>query len=108
MTKGDIWLVDLPTGEGHEQQGPRPAILLTNTNTDLAIVIPCTSNIRALRFPYTLEIRPTKNNGLTTISIALIFQIRAIDASRLKKKIGTLEEQDISQINQFLKKLLTL
>jgi mRNA interferase MazF len=106
--KGEIWLVELPSANGHEQSGMRPVILLADTEAKISIVIPCTSNVQALRFPHTLEIEPSKDNGLTKVSIALVFQIRAIDRKRLKKRIGHLEKVKLEEIDSFLRKLIML
>ena len=74
----------------------------------LAMVIPCTSNLAALRFPHTLRIAPTEENGLTTPSIVLAFQLRAIDKKRLYKKIGVLEAAHLDELNKTLKTMLAL
>lgn len=88
MEKGEIWLVEFPVSDGHEQGGTRPVILVADTNTNIAVVIPLTSNLQALRFPHTFSIEPDRANGLSAESVALIFQIRAIDKRRLMKKMG--------------------
>ena|SRR3989338_3575 len=108
MKKGELWLVELPTSDGHEQAGKRPVVIVTITEANIVVVIPCTSNIQALRFPYTLEIKPSNLNGLVSVSIALLFQIRAIDKLRLKKKIGNLEDTILHTLDNMLKKMLQL
>lgn len=108
MKKGEIWLVEILSLGGHEQEGKRPAIVLADTKTPVTIVIPCTSSLQALRFPYTIKIVPSKRNGLRDISMALIFQIRAIDKQRLKQRIGVLESQNLKTIDAMLKKMLVL
>lgn len=108
MKKGDIVLVELPLVQGHEQVSQRPALLLSETEANIAIVIPFTSNVQALRFPHTVEIKPSKMNGLNANSIALVFHIRAIDKSRIKKHLGTLENQITKQIDQIIKKMISL
>ena len=55
-----------------------------------------------------MEIKPTKGNGLTALSIALIFQIRAIDKKRLTKKIGELDNQNLKEVDAILKMLLKI
>src|SRR3989338_4940719 len=102
--KGEIWLVDLPSSNGHEQSGLRPIILFFESKANVSIIVPLTSNVQSLRFPFTLEINPSAENGLEAISIALAFQIRAIDKKRLIKKIGFLEEDYLSTLNNLLKK----
>lgn len=108
MRKGEIWLVDLPVSNGHEQIGARPVIVLTEAEANIVIIIPFTSNLQALQYSHTLEVKPSKTNALDTISIALIFQIRAIDKKRLKNKIGILEDSILEEIENMLKKLLRI
>lgn len=108
MKKGEIWLVEIPSSNGHEQEGLRPAIILGETEANIAIVVPLTSNLQALRFLFTKEIKPSKINGLTTISIALFFQVRAIDKKRIITKIGYLEESILREMDAILKKMLKL
>lgn len=91
MRKGEIWLVDIPETDGREQSGKRPVAVVADTDSNISIVVPFTSNLQALRFPHTLEIEPSKENGLAARSIALVFQIRAIDKKRLRVRIGRLE-----------------
>lgn len=106
MNKGDIWQVEIPASNGHEQAGIRPCILVADTTTSICIVIPITSNGVATRFPYTVIIKQSKDNGLGKDSVALVFHIRAIDKKRLKKKIGIIENME--KIDELLKDLLKI
>ncbi|MBU2579306.1 type II toxin-antitoxin system PemK/MazF family toxin [Patescibacteria group bacterium] len=108
MKKGDICLINLNIGEGHEQFGERPAIVISETETDIVIVIPITSNLNALRFPYTIAIIPDKENNLYQESAALIFHIRAIDKSRVLKKIGEINKEFQKKIDKILREMLKL
>lgn len=108
MNKGDIWLVEIPETNGHEQGGKRPVIILADTDSNIVIIIPFTSSIQSLRFPHTLEVEPSKDNGLASKSIALIFQVRAIDKKRLKSKIGRIEIIIQKKIDNMLKSLLQI
>ena len=108
MNKGEIWLVEIPSSTGHEQAGMRPAVILADTEANITIIIPLTSNLQALRFPHTLEVKPSKTNGLNSISVALLFQIRAIDKKRVIKKIGTLEPSILKRVDGILSTLLQL
>ena len=108
MKKGEIWLVELPATNGYEQKGTRPVVVLADTETNISVIIPFTSNIQALRFPHTIEVKPSKKNGLGSISIALILQIRAIDKKRLQKKVGDLEDFILKNIDEIIKQLLGL
>ncbi len=107
MERGEIWIVAFPSLGGHEQAGTRPAIILAET-AGMALIIPITSNTAALRFDYTLEINPTHKNGLSTESVAIVFQLGAIDKRRLVKKIGNLEDSHTKKINEIIKALLKI
>ena len=108
MKKGEIWIVAIPPTDGHEQHGTRPFIVLSDTRSMVVVGIPCTTNTRALRFPYTVSITPSRKNALEHDSIALVLQIRAIDKKRLEKKIGILEKVVLQKIEHKLRKLLGL
>lgn len=108
MKKGDICLISLNFGVGHEQYGERPAILISDTKTKIVIVIPLTANLEALRFPYTLAILSDKKNNLRQESVALIFHIRAIDESRILKIIGKIDTKRQRKIDEILKRMLEL
>lgn len=99
-------MVDIPHLGTHEQSGMRPAVVVAKVVKNLVTVIPCTSNTLALRFPFTSKIDPTDKNGLTTPTVALIFHIRALDSSFLKKKIGVLSRNDFSKIRKQARDLI--
>ena len=108
MKKGEIWLIELPSSDGQEQEGLRPAIIFADTGFGIATIVPLTSNLQALRFQHTYTIEKSKTNGLSADSIALIFQLRAIDSKRLKKKVGELEYKHHKKINDLIIKYLSL
>jgi mRNA interferase MazF len=72
------------------------------------MIVPFTSNIKAQRFPHTILVEPTEENGLTMQSVLLVFQLRAIDRQRITKTIGHLEDELIEKVNQEMKGLLGL
>jgi len=108
MEKSEIRLVEIPTAGGHEQSGMRPAIVLSEVESGIVIIIPFTSNPQALRFPHTIDVNPSVENGLNSRSIALVFQMRAIDKRRIKNKIGTIEGKTMEKIDEMIKEMLHL
>ena len=108
MNKGEIWLVNLPEWTGREQIGTRPALLMTETIAGLIILIPLTSNLKNLQYPYTIKFLPSIINGLSKESVALLFHIRSVDARRMIHKIGTLEERYVQETDRILKNILQL
>jgi len=105
MARGDVVTVNLPAPAGRpgcEQVGYRPAIVVQTDDTDAnlptTMVVPMTSNLAAMRFPYTFRVDPSPQNGLTKPSVLLVFQLRAIDKGRLGKTIGNLEQHHLQQL----------
>lgn len=89
MARGDVLLIQLPDSDQREEKGTRPAIAV---QTDVAIspmlmVIPVTSLLGAKRFPFTVKLEPSAENELTLTSIAIVFQLRAIDRKRMSAKL---------------------
>ena len=115
MRRGDIVLVELPSpasGAGHEQVGLRPALVVQNDDSgqtlSVIMIVPFTSNLKAQRFPRTLLIQPSRENGLTVSSVLLVFQLRAIDKQRIRKKIGQLETDLLEKVGDEMRILLGL
>jgi len=108
MKLGDIYLVDLPQIGGHEQMGKRPAIILQEDEYGLptVLIVPLTTKMKALDFAGTILIKPDDRNHLDRESIALAFQLRAIDRKRLSKKIGKLRVDQITKLQSLIKELL--
>jgi mRNA interferase MazF len=107
MTRGDIWLVDLTDAKGHEQRGTRPAIVVGGAN-GLTLVVPLTSTMSSARFSHTCIISPTPHNGLDVDSVALVFQIVALDRARFRHRIGAVGEPHRLAIVALIRDLLGL
>ena len=107
MKNGDIWLVDLSDAKGHEQRGDRPAIIVGSAN-GIILVVPCTTTISSARFSHTFPIIPTPHNGLDDESIALVFQIVALDRKRFQHHIGIITEHQRLAIVALMRDLLKL
>lgn len=108
MARGDVLLIRLPDSDQREEKGTRPAIAV---QTDVAVspmlmVIPVTSSLGAKRFPFTVRLEPSEANGLTLDSIAMVFQLRAIDPKRIVRKIGELEAEYLVQIDTEIWRML--
>jgi len=101
MARGDILLVSLPASDRREEKGKRPAIAVQagSTLSPMLMVVPVTSSLGAMRFPFTVRIEPSDKNGLTLPSVAMVFQMRAIDRKRIIRKIGELEPEYLAQVD---------
>ena len=109
MKIGDIYTVEFPLTDTHEQKGTRPTIIVIDfPDLPVAQVIPLTSSKKAITFKYIVAIEPDEKNNLNTTSTALLFQLRAIDKRRLKKKIGELKNKDIKRLLNGLREMYGL
>jgi mRNA interferase MazF len=101
INQGDIYLANLNPVKGHEQAGLRPVLVLQNNilnrNLNTIVIAPITSNLEAkgLMTTYFLS---GKESGLKKDSVALLYQIRTIDKTPLKKEVGHISKKDFSQI----------
>ncbi len=95
MRRGEGWRVRLPLLPGHAQAGERPALIVQHgpyiRSLPTVLIVPFTSRLAATRFPGTLLVQPDGQNGLTTPSVALIFQLGAHDQSNLLYRLGELD-----------------
>jgi mRNA interferase MazF len=108
MAYGDVLLVSLPMSDGREQSGRRPAIAIQAdlANEPMLMVAPVTSNLTALRFTFTIRVDPSDENGLTLPSVVMVFQMRAIDKTRIVRKLGTLSQSDMTRIDAAIWQML--
>jgi mRNA interferase MazF len=106
---GDIHWIDLPAVNGHEQRGRRPAVILQDDHyageLPVVLVVPLTTTRAAMRFAGTTLNRPTAENGLRQVSVALVFQLRAIDRRRVQERIGSVSAEVLHEMFAELDKL---
>lgn len=97
-------------GVGREQSGRRPAVVAQDDIPGLPtlLVAPLTSQLSALRFPHTLRVEPSPENGLSMPSVILLFQLQVVDKRRVLRVVGKLEEQYVEQFNSELRQMLKL
>lgn len=99
MTLGEVWWVEFPARGGHAQAGRRPAIVVQREkNLPTVLLIPLTSQLDALRFPGTGLIEPDVESGLRKPSVALVFQLTAVDRRYLTSRIGSVADAVLKKI----------
>jgi mRNA interferase MazF len=70
------------------------------------LVVPLTTPRGTMRFAGTLLIRATAENGLSQVSVALVFQLRTIDRRRVQERIGNMGETVLHEMLAELDKLI--
>lgn len=102
ITRGDIFYANLDGTIGSEQSGIRPVIVVQNDvgnkYSPTTIIVPLTKKVRLkINQPTHFWINPFGN--IRFDSIVLTEQIRVIDKSRLKEKIGVMNDKAMQEID---------
>lgn len=108
MKRGEIWRVRIPTTPGHAQSGERPALIVQDdatTSLPTVLIIPFTSTLAASRFAGTVIVHPDPNNGLNVPSVALVFQILALDKRFFLHRLGEVDAPALDSILALLDSL---
>ena len=102
--KYDIVACSLGIGEGSEQSGTRPCVIISNNKGNkfgpTIIVAAITSSYSKGKLPTHIEI--DKTCGLDRDSVILCEQVRTIDKSRIKKYLGTVPLELREKIDEAL------
>ncbi len=106
IKRGDMFYADLSPVVGSEQGGVRPVIIIQNDignkHSPTVIAAAITSQTGKNKLPTHIEIG-AENSGLKSNSVVLAEQIRTIDKSRLKEKIGHIDDNIVmNKINNAL------
>lgn len=106
VRRGDMYYADLSPVIGSEQGGVRPVLIIQNDignkHSPTVIVSAITSQQNKSKLPTHIELG-SQELGLKSDSILLTEQIRTIDKSRLKEKIGHIDDNSImNKINNAL------
>ncbi|MFR3920356.1 MAG: type II toxin-antitoxin system PemK/MazF family toxin [Clostridia bacterium] len=106
VKRGDMFYADLSPVVGSEQGGIRPVVIIQNDmgnkHSPTVIAAAITSQMGKNKLPTHIEIGP-QNSDLKAESIVLTEQIRTIDKSRLKEKIGHIDDATVmNKINNAL------
>lgn len=101
IKRGEVYWAQLDPTIGAEIQKTRPVVVMSNTSINKArrtvVVVPLSTSAPVIQYI---------NVGLTGGNTARCDHIRAIDKSRLGKKIGMLSTKDIEAIFDGLKRIL--
>jgi mRNA interferase MazF len=100
--RGEIWIVNLDPTIGSEIKKSRPAVIISSDDIGklpLKLISPITkwkdyfeSNL------WHVKLFPNSENGLSDESAVDVLQTRCIDITRLVKKIGNINPDEMSEI----------
>lgn len=105
VKKGDMFYADLSPVIGSEQGGIRPVLIIQNDignkYSPTVIAAAITSQTTKAKLPTHIEVN-SKDVGLNKNSVILAEQIRTIDKSRLKEKIGHIDNNIMTKVDTAL------
>ncbi len=107
MRRGELWTV---AGGSAYASKPRPAIIVQDDafgDTASVMVCPITSEVVDASL-FRILLRPDGRNGLHGVSWAMVDKIAAVPRMRAGKRVGSLSEEDIADLNQAILTFLGL
>lgn len=108
VKRGQIWIADLNPRYGVEIHKKRPVLIIASDEISrylrTTIVIPISSQV----FSKSAEnvLLPKNSTKLDKDSVALPFFVRAIDKNRLIKKVGSITDEKLIEVEDSLKLVL--
>ena len=105
VKRGDIYYADLSPVVGSEQGGMRPVLIVQNDtgnrHSPTVIAAAITSQTGKAKLPTHIELSG-HSVGLNGDSVILLEQIRTLDKSRLRERMGRLDENTMSAVDNAL------
>jgi mRNA interferase MazF len=106
---GEVYWVDFPRRNGHEQAGRRPSVVLQDDSfaarSPMVLVVPLTTKSGVTRYPGVVFVPADATNGLTADSYAIVFQFGATDRARVGDKLGEVTPAILADIYKALDQL---
>jgi mRNA interferase MazF len=104
VTRGDIYRVRLPARGGHEQHGPRYAVLVQADELlglSTVLVAPTSRSVREASFRPEIDIAGQRTR-------VMVEQMRALDVHRLDAFEGRLSGGEMREVDEALSLVLAL
>lgn len=103
VRRGDIYYADLSPVVGSEQGGLRPVLIVQNDAgnkySPTVIAAAITSRIDKTKLPTHIELA-ADGCGLTKDSIVLLEQVRTLDKTRLREKMGAVDAAAMAKVDR--------
>ena len=102
VRRGDIYYADLSPVVGSEQGGMRPVLIIQNDtgnrHSPTVIAAAITSQTGKANLPTHISLA-ARSCGLTRDSVILLEQVRTLDKSRRRERMGRLDEPALHQVD---------
>ena len=105
--QGDVFWVDREPGQGHEQHGTRPVLIISNDlfneRSGTVIAVPITGSKPRAGFPLTHELPASLMPRPSWVKVS---QIRALASERLRERIAHLPPEELVPILEGLNEII--
>lgn len=105
-----VWLVDFGQPVGHEQDGPRPAVVVGSRThcqfpIGMALVVPLTTRDRGLDHHVRID---SAEGGLNRPSWARTEEITAVSTQRFPRStpLGTTSDAETAELSEWLREMV--
>jgi mRNA interferase MazF len=107
ILRGEIRWADLSPGQGREQTGRRPVLILShdvfNERSGTVIAMAITSQPQKAGFPLTIEIA---SKGLPKRSWVKISQVRTLAVERIGKTVAVISPEELARALEGLDEII--
>jgi mRNA interferase MazF len=112
IRKGSIYWVDFSPGKGSKPAGRRPGLVLqsdvlNDSKINTVIMLSITSTMKFGELPGNVILRKGEAN-LPKKCVINVTQIKSVDKSSVKEKIGTLSNKKMDEVHAGLKLVMNL
>lgn len=110
ISQGEVWLVKFYPQVGSEISKLRPAVVVSHDTIGklpLKTIVPITDwKKNYVHYPWILQIKTDKDNGLSKTSAIDCFQVKNFSNERLVEKLGIIDDVLLEDIHQTIAKTL--
>ncbi len=112
IRKGSVYWVDFSQGKGSEPIGRRPGLVIQNdilndSKLNTIIMLAITSTMKFGELPGNVILRKGEAN-LPKKCVINVTQVKSVDKTSVKEKIGTLSKKKMDEVYKGLKLVMTI
>jgi mRNA interferase MazF len=99
--RGEIWWVELDPAMGVESKKTRACLILqNNAGNKQGLITTVVPFLESKNYPFVVNVQPTPLNNLNRARGLHLNQIRSVDYSRVKSRLGIIEDEYFAAIKK--------
>jgi mRNA interferase MazF len=112
IRNGSIYWIDFSPGKGSEPAGRRPGLVVQNnalndSKLNTVIVLAITSNLKYGELPGNVLLKKGEAH-MPKACVINVTQIKSVDKSSIKEKIGTLSNEKFTEVIEGMKLVMNI